>query len=79
MTDEKLEKAMELKSSMKNLRGIRRAFSGSYPEICVRDPGDSYTATFHGLDEFTQKEFKRLIMDYIDKRFEILEKEYDEL
>ena len=79
MTDEKLEKALNLKDSMKTLRSIRRAFSAPYPEICVRDPGDSFTVTLYALDDSTHKEFKKLIMDYIDKRCEELEKEYKEL
>lgn len=78
MTDEKLEKAMDLKDSMKALRDIRRAFSATYPEVCIRDPGESYVS-FYNLDNTTQEELKKLIRDYIDKRFEELEKEYKEL
>lgn len=78
MTDEKLEKALDLKDSMKALRDIRRAFSATYPEVCIRDPGESYVS-FYNLDKTTQEELKKLIMDYIDKRFEELKKEYKEL
>ena len=79
MTDEKLEKAIDLKDSMKALRDIRRAFCTPYPEICVRDPGDSYTVSFVCLDAVTQEELKKLIIDYMDRRFEEIEKEYKEL
>lgn len=78
MTDEKLEKALDLKDSMKALRDIRRAFSATYPEVCIRDPGESYVS-FYSLDDATQKELKKLIVDYIDKRSEEIKKEYDEL
>lgn len=79
MTDEKLEKALDLKDSMKALSNIRRAFNASYPEIYVRDPGTSFSVSFFSLDDATQKEFNKLLIDYIDKRFEELEKEYKEL
>lgn len=79
MTDEKLEKAMDLKDSMKALRGIRRAFCAPCPVIDVRDPGDSYTVSFYALDASTQKDLKKLIIDYLDRRFEEIEKEYIEL
>ena len=79
MTDEKLEKAIDLKDSMKALRAIRRAFCTSYPEICVRDPGDSYTVSFVKFDAVTREGLKKLVIDYMDKRFEDLEKEYEEL
>lgn len=79
MTDEKLEKALDLKDSMKALRDIRRAFCTPYPEIAVQDTVDSYTVSFYSLDMSTQTELKKLIMDYIDKRFEELKKEYKEL
>ena len=78
MTDEKLDKALDLKDSMKALRDIRRAFCATYPEVCIRDPGESYVS-FYSLDDTTQKEFSKLILDYIDKRFEEIEKEYKEL
>lgn len=78
MTDEKLDKALDLKDSMKALRDIRRAFSATYPEVCIRDPGESYVS-FYNLDKTTQEELKKLIMDYIDSRFEEIEKEYKEL
>lgn len=80
MTDEKLEKATDLNDSMKALRDIRRAFCTPYPEVlCVRDPGDSYTVSFFSLDDATQTEIKKLLVDYIDRRFEELKKEYEEL
>lgn len=79
MTDEKLEKAMDLKDSMKALKDIRRAFSAPHPKIAVQDTVDSYTVSFYSLDMSTQTELKKLIMDYIDKRFEELKKEYKEL
>lgn len=81
MTDEKLEKAMDLKDSMTALRNIRRAFCETYPNIYVRDSGNNFTVSvsFYSLDDITQKELKKLIMDYIDKRFEEIEKEYKEL
>lgn len=78
MTDEKLEKALDLKDSMKALRDIRRAFCATYPEVCIRDPGESYVS-FYNLDKTTQEELKKLIRDYIDSRFEEIEKEYEEL
>lgn len=78
MTDEKLDKALDLKDSMKALRDIRRAFSATYPEIVIRDPGESYVS-FYNLDNTTQEELKKLIRDYIDRRFEEIEKEYKEL
>lgn len=78
MTDEKLEKALDLKDSMKALRDIRRAFCATYPEVCIRDPGESYVS-FYALDKSTQEGLKKLIIDYIDKRFEEIEKEYEEL
>jgi len=78
MTDEKLDKALDLKDSMKALKDIRRAFSATYPEVCIRDPGESYVS-FYNLDKTTQEELKKLIRDYIDRRFEELEKEYKEL
>lgn len=79
MTDEKFEKAMDLKDSMKALRDIRRAFCTTYPEICVRDPGDSYSVSFIRLDAITREDLKKLIIDYMDKRFEEIKKEYEEL
>lgn len=79
MTDEKLDKAMDLKDSMKALRNLRKAFSATYPDVYVRDPADNFTVSFYSLDDTTQKEFKKLIMDYIDRRFEEIEKEYKEL
>lgn len=81
MTDEKLEKAMNLKDSMRALKDFRRAFCGTYPDVYVRDSRDSFTVSvsFYSLDDTTQKEFSKLILDYIDKRFEDLEKEYKEL
>ena len=79
MTDEKLEKAIDLKDSMKALRDIRRAFCTSYPEICVRDPGESYNVSFIRLDAVTREDLKKLIIDYMDSRFEEIEKEYKEL
>lgn len=78
MTDEKLDKALDLKDSMKALRDIRRAFSATYPEVCIRDPGESYVS-FYNLDNTTQEELKKLIRDYIDRRVEELKKEYKEL
>lgn len=79
MTNEKLEKAIGLKNSMKALKDLKRAFCGTYPEIYVRDPGESYTVSFYSLDNVTQMEFKKLLVDYIDRRFEEIEKEYKEL
>lgn len=79
MTDEKLEKALDLKDSMKALRDMTRAFSTTYPEICVRDPGDSYTVSFVHLDAITRENLKKLIIDYMDRRFEEIKKEYKEL
>ena len=91
MTDEKLEKATDLNDSMKALRNIRRAFCATYPKITVRkisrgikelfvkDLGDDYAVSFYSLDVTTQEELKKLIIDYIDKRFEELKKEYEEL
>ena len=79
MTDEKLEKAMDLKDSMRALNNIRRAFSASYPEILVQDPGTSFTVSFYSLDDATQKEFNKLLIDYIDRRIEEIKKEYKEL
>ena len=81
MTDEKLAKAVDLKDSIRALSNIRRAFTASYPDVYVRDSRDNFTVSisFYSLDDTTQKEFKKLILDYIDKRFEELEKEYKEL
>lgn len=80
MTDEKFEKAMDLKDSMKALRDMRRAFCAPYPDVvCVRDSGDGFTVSFFGLDDTTQEELKKIIIDYIDRRFEEIEKEYEEL
>lgn len=82
---------MDLKDSMKALRDIRRAFCAAYPkisvrkgsrgikELFVRDLGDDYAVSFYSLDATTQEELKKLIIGYIDRRFEEIEKEYDEL
>lgn len=79
MTDEKLDKALDLKDSMKALRDMRRAFCVPYPKILVQDPEDCYTVSFYNLDAATQTEFKKLIIEYLDRRFEEIEKEYKEL
>jgi len=91
MTNEKLEKAVDLNDSMKALRNIRRAFCTPYPKITVRkisrdikelfvkDNGDDYAVSFFSLDAVTQEELKKLIIDYVDRRFEELKKEYEEL
>ena len=79
MTDEKLVKATDLKDSMRALKDFRGAFCGTYPDVCVRDSRDGYVVSFYSLDDTTQKEFKKLIIDYIDRRFEEIEKEYEEL
>lgn len=81
MTDEKLEKAMDLKDSMKTLRHLRSAFTALYPNVHFRDSGDDFTVSvsFYALDKSTQEGLKKLIIDYIDKRFEEVKKEYDEL
>ena len=81
MTDEKFKKIIKLKDSMRALSDFRRAFCGTYPEVYVRDSKNDCTVSvsFYSLDDTTQKEFSKLILDYIDRRFEEIEKEYKEL
>ena len=71
---------MDLKDSMRALKDFRRAFCGTYPDVYVRDSSNfTVSVSFYSLDDTTQKEFKKLIIDYIDRRFEEIEKEYKQL
>lgn len=76
MTEENYEKATEIMYRIKAIKKARfEIFSYPYPSFYY----DDEEVSFARFDEDTRTELKEAIIDILDKRREVLEKELEDL